>query len=131
MWGSIRPDKYTLYRADARLGVVALRTLIRELQAAVGRRWVLSAPEDLIVYEYDATIERGLPGAVVLPDSAQQVASVVRIARRHGVAVTARGAGTGLSGGAIPEAGGLLIGTARLNRILEVDPENRIAVVEP
>ncbi len=110
---------------------MARRKLIRELQAAVGRRWVLSAPEELIVYEYDATIERGLPGAVVLPDSAQQVAAVVRIARRHGLPVTARGAGTGLSGGAIPEDGGLLIATARLNRILEVDPENRIAVVEP
>ena len=57
--------------------------LIRELQRAVGRKWVLSAPEDLLVYEYDATIERGLPEAVVLPDSAEQVAEVVRIARRH------------------------------------------------
>ncbi len=105
--------------------------LVRDLQAAVGRRWVVHAPEDLIVYEYDATIERGLPAAVVLPNSAQQVASVVRIARRHGAPVTARGAGTGVSGGAVPSAGGVVIATARMNRILEVDPENRIAVVEP
>ncbi|MFQ5880430.1 MAG: FAD-binding oxidoreductase, partial [Dehalococcoidia bacterium] len=76
--------------------------LVRELEAIVGRPWVLSAPEDLLVYEYDATIERGLPEAVVLPDSADQVAAVVKLARRHGVPVTARGAGTGLSGGAIP-----------------------------
>jgi glycolate oxidase len=48
--------------------------LIRDLQAAIGRRWVLYTPEDLLVYEYDATIDRGLPDAVVLPDSAQGVA---------------------------------------------------------
>ncbi len=105
--------------------------LVRELQAAVGRRWVLHAPEDLIVYEYDATIERGLPEAVVLPGSAEEVAAVVRIARCHGAPVTARGAGTGLSGGAIPCEGGVVLVTSRLNRILELDVENRIAVVEP
>jgi len=105
--------------------------LVRELQAAIGRRWVLYAPEDLLVYEYDATIDRGLPDAVVLPDSAQGVAKAVRIARRHGVPITARGAGTGLSGGAVPCEGGVVIVTTRMNRILEFDPENRLAVVEP
>lgn len=105
--------------------------LIRELRSAIGRRWVLHAPEDLLVYEYDATIERGLPEAVVLPNSAGQVAAAVRIARRHGVPVTPRGAGTGLSGGAIPCEGGIVIATPRLNRILEVDPDNCLAVVEP
>ena len=105
--------------------------LVRELQAAIGRRCVLSAPEDLLVYEYDATIERGLPEAVVLPDTAEGVASAVRIARRRGVPVTARGSGTGLSGGAIPCEGGIVIVTTRMNRILELDAENRLAVVEP
>ncbi|HEU4759901.1 MAG TPA: FAD-binding protein, partial [Dehalococcoidia bacterium] len=108
-----------------------VRNLIRDLQAAVGKRWVLHTPEDLIVYEYDATIERGLPEAVVLPDTAEQAAAVVRIARRQGVPVTARGAGTGLSGGAIPCDGGVVIATTRLNRILEIEPEDRLAVVEP
>ena len=107
------------------------RRRVRDLQGAVGRKWVLHAPEDLIVYEYDATIERGLPEAVVLPDSAEQVAAVVRIARRHGAPVTARGAGTGLSGGANPCDGGVVIATSRMKRVLEVDAENRIAVVEP
>ena len=105
--------------------------IIRELQAAIGQKWVLHTPEDLLVYEYDATIERGLPEAVVLPNSTEQVASAVRIARRHDSPVTARGAGTGLSGGAIPCEGGVVIVTSRMNRILEVDPENRLAVVEP
>ena len=106
-------------------------SLIRDLEAAIGRRWVLSAPEDLLVYEYDATIDRGLPEAVVLPEDAEGVAKAVRIARKHGAPVTARGAGTGLSGGAIPCEGGVVIVTTRMNRILELDPENRIAVVEP
>jgi glycolate oxidase len=105
--------------------------LLRELRRVAGRRWVLHAPEDLLVYEYDATIERGLPEAVVLPASAGEVAGVVRAARRHGAPVTARGAGTGLSGGAIPCEGGVVIVTSRMNRILELDPENRLAVVEP
>ncbi len=106
-------------------------SLVRELHAAIGKKWVLHAPEDLLVYEYDGTIERARPDAVVLPDSAAQVAAAVRIARKHGAPVTARGAGTGLSGGAIPCNGGVLIATARMNRILELDVENRIAVVEP
>jgi glycolate oxidase len=110
---------------------VANPRLIRDLRRAVGRESLLHAPEDLIVYEYDATIERGLPDAVVLPDDARQVVEVVRIARGHGVPVTARGTGTGLSGGAIPCDGGVVIATSHLNRVLEVDPENRIVVVEP
>jgi glycolate dehydrogenase FAD-linked subunit len=105
--------------------------LIRDLQGAVGRRWVLHAPEDLLVYEYDATIDRGLPEAVVLPEDAEGVARAVRITRQHDVPVTARGAGTGLSGGAIPCEGGVVIVTTRMNRILELDPENQIAVVQP
>jgi glycolate oxidase len=105
--------------------------LIRELQAAIGKRWVLHAPEDLLVYEYDATIERSLPEAVVLPATAAEVAAAVSIARRHGLPVTARGSGTGLSGGAIPCEGGVVIVTTRMNLILELDAENRIAVVQP
>ena len=107
------------------------RSIVRELQRIVGKRWVLYRPEELIVYEYDGTIERALPEAVVLPGSAEEVAAVVRVARRHGVPVTARGAGTGLSGGAVPCEGGIVVATTRLNRILEIDPENGIAVVEP
>ncbi|MEE8346377.1 MAG: FAD-binding oxidoreductase, partial [Dehalococcoidia bacterium] len=64
-------------------------SLIRDLSRVVGRRWVLHEPEDLLVYEYDATIERGLPEAVVLPYNANQVSQVVRIARRHNAPVTA------------------------------------------
>jgi len=106
-------------------------TLVKELQDAIGKRYVLHAPEDLLVYEYDATIERGLPEAVALPETAQEVAAVVRVARRHRAPVTARGSGTGLSGGAIPCEGGVVIVTARMNRILKMDATNRLAVVQP
>jgi glycolate oxidase len=110
---------------------MADRKLVRELQAIVGRDGVIHAPEDLLVYEYDATIERGLADAVVLPTTAEQVSQVVKLARRHGLPVVARGAGTGLSGGAIPSAGGILLVMTRMKRILKIDPENRLAVVEP
>jgi len=111
--------------------VTAAKRLIRELQSALGRRWVLHAPEDLLVYEYDATIDRALPQAVVLPESAQQVAQAVRIARRYGLPVTARGAGTGLSGGALACEGGVVIVMTRMNRVIKIDAENQLAVVEP
>ncbi|MCH7954094.1 MAG: FAD-binding oxidoreductase, partial [Chloroflexi bacterium] len=74
-------------------------SLIKDLQSAIGVKYVLHTPEDLLVYEYDATIERGLPEAVVLPETTAEVAAAIRVAKRHGVPVTARGAGTGLSGG--------------------------------
>jgi glycolate oxidase len=106
-------------------------SLVRDLQGAIGKKHVLHAPEDLLVYEYDATIERGLPEVVVLPQSAEEVAAAVRIARGHGVPVTARGSGTGIAGGAIPCEGGMVIVTTRMNRILKLDAENRLAVVEP
>ncbi|MEX0683120.1 MAG: FAD-linked oxidase C-terminal domain-containing protein [Dehalococcoidia bacterium] len=106
-------------------------SLVKDLQSAIGKKYVLHAPEDLLVYEYDATIERGLPEAVVLPQTTEEVAAAVRIARRYGVPVTARGSGTGLSGGAIPCEGGVVIVTARMDRIIKLDAENRLAVVQP
>lgn len=110
---------------------MADRKLVRELQAIVGRDGVIHAPEDLLVYEYDATTQRGLPEAVVLPTSAHQVSQVVKLARRRGLPLIARGAGTGLSGGAIPAAGGIVLVMTRMRRILEVDVDNRLAIVEP
>ena len=106
-------------------------SVVRELQTAIGKRWVLHAPEDLMVYEYDATIERGMPEAVVLPANSEEVAAAVRIAKKHNLPVTARGSGTGLSGGAIPCEGGVVIVTTRMNRILEINAESRFAVVQP
>jgi glycolate oxidase len=85
----------------------------------------------MLVFEYDATIERGAPQAVVFPDNTDEVAAAVRIARRYDLPVVPRGAGTGLSGGAVAAVGGVLIVLTRMNRILEVDVANRTALVEP
>jgi hypothetical protein len=103
----------------------------RELIAIAGERGYLDRPEDLRLYEYDGGVDKGRPDIVVFPRSAQQVSQIVKVARRHGVPLVGRGAGTGLSGGAIPRQGGILVSFARMNRILEIDPLNERAVVEP
>jgi glycolate oxidase len=104
---------------------------VRALERALDKERVLSTPEELIAYEFDGTIERGLPQAVVFPENTEQVAAAVRIAHRYDVPVTPRGAGTGLSGGAIAAVGGIIVALTRMKSILEVDSVNRIAVVEP
>jgi glycolate oxidase len=110
---------------------MANEELIRELKEALGESHVLYLPEDLFGYEYDATIERAQPDAVVLPGTAEEVASAVQIANTHQVAIVPRGSGTGLAGGTIPVRGGIVIALTRMNRILELDPQNRLAIVEP
>lgn len=109
----------------------ASQSLIADLQAQVGERNVVWKPEDLLLYEYDGSIDRAAPRVVVLPGSAQEAAECVKVANRHDAFIVPRGAGTGLSGGAIPLRDSVVIGLARLNRVLEVDIENRVAIVEP
>ncbi|HEY0755862.1 MAG TPA: FAD-linked oxidase C-terminal domain-containing protein [Ktedonobacteraceae bacterium] len=105
--------------------------VVRELSELLGARYVLSSPYDLMLYEYDASIDRGRPDVVVLPATTEEVAAIVKIAARYDIPVVPRGAGTGLSGGAIPIYGGIVIAFARMNRVLEVDYENLRAVVQP
>ncbi|MGH2374635.1 MAG: FAD-binding oxidoreductase, partial [bacterium] len=106
--------------------------LIRNFQRVVGEPYVLHRDDDLTVYEQDALmVARHKPDFVVLPDTTQQVAEIVKVAHEAGLPVVARGAGTGLAGGAIPEQGGVVIALTRMTRILEVDPVSMIAVVEP
>src|SRR6202045_3995176 len=92
---------------------------------------VRQRPEDLLLYEYDASIEKGRPGAVVFPATTHDVSRVVRLAVQHDIPIIGRGAGTGLSGGALARTGGIMIVFARINRILELDLENQRAVVQP
>jgi len=102
------------------------------LEALLGPRGVLSDPEELLVYESDGlTLFRALADFVVFPTSVEQVSAIVKLANREGVPFVARGAGTGLAGGCLPSEGGLVISLMRMNRVLEVDYENQIAVVEP
>lgn len=105
--------------------------LARELAELLGERWVLTRRADLAAYAYDATCAKHMPDLVAFPGSTSEVAAAVRLARKYRVPVIARGAGTNLSGGTIAEEGGLILGMQRLNRILEIDPDSRRAVVEP
>ena len=107
------------------------QSVVQELIDIVGGQFVLYAPEDLLVFEYDGSQEKGLPEVVVVPSSAEEVSRIVQLARRENIPIVPRGAGTSISGGAIAAAGGILLAMSRLKRVLEVDPVNMIAVVEP
>jgi glycolate oxidase len=116
----------------ATLGADKKRALRREMEAIVGPGGVLSDPDELLVYESDGlTLFRALADFVVFPTATEHVAALVRIANREGLPFVARGAGTGLSGGCLPAEGGLVISLMRMNRVLEVDYDNQVAVVEP
>jgi glycolate oxidase subunit GlcD len=106
--------------------------LVAALRAIVGDSHCLSRREELLPYECDGlTLHGELPVAVVLPRDTDEVARVVRTCRRFGVPFVPRGAGTGLSGGAIAMDGGVVVECSRLDRILAIDVENRFAVVQP
>ncbi|MGH9325259.1 MAG: FAD-linked oxidase C-terminal domain-containing protein [Terriglobia bacterium] len=102
-----------------------------ELKSVVGEAHLLSHPEDLMLYEYDGLSSEGMPDAVVFPASTSEVAAVVKLAGRCGTPVVARGAGTGLSGGAVVTEGGIVVSLSRMKRILEIDLENERARVQP
>jgi glycolate oxidase len=107
-------------------------TLLAELAEAVGRDHVITEPAALRTYESDAlTGYRAIPLAVVLPGSTDEVAAAVRVCAAHAIPFVARGAGTGLSGGAVPAAEGIVIGLARMDRILDVDVANRRVRLQP
>ena len=107
------------------------KDLLDALRDTVGADGVLDAEEDMLVFEFDASIDKARPQAVVFPSTAEQVSQVVRLANAHEVPLVPRGAGTGLSGGALAVRGGILLSTTRMDRVLEVDPVNQTAVVEP
>jgi glycolate oxidase subunit GlcD len=105
--------------------------IVVKLKEAVGDSNVLTEHDELLVYEVDAlTIHKHLPSAVVIPRSAEEVAAAVRILAEAEIPFTPRGAGTGLSGGSLSLQGAVIFELARLNRILKIDYENRIAVAE-
>jgi glycolate oxidase len=107
--------------------------IIGELRRIVGVKNVLVDEEKLEAYSHDETNaeEYGhMPEAVVLPETTAQVAEVVKLANRERIPITPRGAGSGLSGGAIPQFGGILISLEKMNKFLELDVDNMVAVVE-
>lgn len=104
---------------------------VRKLKEIVGEEYVLYAKEDMIIYSNDATMFNSKPEVVVQPANQDEIIAVVKLAAQNGIPITCRGAGTCLSGGPIPLKGGILLETTRLNRILKIDKENKVAVVEP
>jgi len=107
-------------------------SLVQELRSALGAEHVLTEPEQLRVYECDGlTGYRAVPELVALPGSTEEVQAVVRACHRERVPFVARGAGTGLSGGATPTAGGVVVSLARMDRILAIDLDAQRVVVEP
>ena len=106
--------------------------LVEALTQIVGERHVRTAGAERATYAKDGlTVHRRLPAVVVLPGSRDEVIAVVRLLAVHGVPFVPRGAGTGLSGGALADQDAVLLVLTRLNRILKVDPRNRVATVEP
>ena len=108
------------------------RELVAKLRAIVPGEGVIVDEDELRAYETDGlTAYRQLPLIVVLPETTQQVSEVLKLAQAEGVKVVPRGAGTSLSGGALPLADGILLGLGKFNRVLDVDFDNRCAVVQP
>ena len=105
--------------------------LAKELEAAIGPQFVLSQADELLVYECDGLPQHKYrPRAVVFPSSTEETAAVMRVLAKEGVPFTPRGAGTGLSGGALALNQGVVVELARMRKILKIDPENRLAMVQ-
>jgi len=103
-----------------------------ELETIVGTQGLLSAREELLVYECDGyTIEKNSPDVVVFPTNTTQVVQIVQLCQRYQIPFVPRGAGTSLAGGCLPVGGGVLIALTRMRRILEVNLRDRYAIVEP
>jgi glycolate oxidase len=102
-----------------------------KIRKIVGKEHCSDRKEDLLLYSYDAMNRRYLPDMVAHPSSAQEVSRLISLANEALLPVVPRGAGTGLTGGALAVDGGLIVTTSRMNRILEIDPDNLTALVEP
>src|SRR6266404_2903884 len=106
--------------------------IAKRLRRIVGREWVLDSEAERRPYECDGlTAYSALPLLVVLPENTEQVRLVLQYCYRERIKVVPRGSGTSLSGGALPLEDGIILGTARMNHIIEVDARNRVARVQP
>ena len=107
------------------------RNIVSALKNIVGKEGVFTDPEELSCYSYDGSSRQFLPDVVVFPTAAEEISSILKLANLHGFPVVPRGAGSGMTGGSLPVRGGVVLVFSRMNRILEIDPDNMIAVVEP
>jgi glycolate oxidase len=118
-------------RKQSKVHLESPSALAEELKAIIGERNVLTSEEDLLAYGYDGTWYQSKPLIVLLPETAEQTAAIHRLANRERLAITPRAMGSGLSGGSVPLAGSIVLNTMRMNRILEIDEVNGVAVVQP
>ena len=109
------------------------KAIVDKLEGLVGKENVLTSKVDMVAYSYDATADMPyqLPDVVVLPTSSEMVQKIVNLARASKIAIYPRGAGSNLSGGTIPLKKGIVLSFQRMNKILEIDPANLTAVVQP
>src|SRR3954451_14879390 len=103
----------------------------KRLIEIVGPKGYLDRPEDLSLYEYDGSVDKARPEIVVFPRSTEDVSVIVKVTAEHGIPIVGRGAGGGVSGGAVSRAGGVTIVFSRMNKILEIDLDNERMVVQP
>ena len=104
--------------------------IIDELKSIVGERYVLTSPEDLVAYSYDATFTSARPNLVVLPGNTQEVSEILKVASRELIPVVPRGMGSGLAAGSIPFGGGIVLALTRMDRLLDIDHDNMMATAE-
>src|SRR5882672_3033805 len=105
--------------------------VVAEFRALLGADGVIAGEQELLVYECDAyTLQKHLPGVVVLPRTTDEVVAIVKLCAQHGLPIIPRGAGTSLSGTVLAVTGGVMIALTRMNRILDIDYRNRRALVE-
>ncbi|MEE9566363.1 MAG: FAD-binding protein, partial [Desulfobacteria bacterium] len=108
-----------------------MTSIIPKIEAIVGREHVTTAAEDLLCYAYDATNRHCRPDAVAFPANTDEVSDILKLANEHPFFVVPRGAGTGMTGGALAVQGGLVLVMTRFSRILAIDTDNLVAEVEP
>jgi glycolate oxidase len=105
--------------------------IIGAIEGIVGKENVKTSEEERKCYSYDGRTSGSIPDLIVFPGSAEDVSAILKLANTYLFSVIPRGQGTGLTGGSVPFKGGVVLSFTRMNRILEIDPENLIAVVEP
>jgi len=106
-------------------------TIYHDLEKIVGKKYITFQKEELLCHSYDATGTSFLPDAVIFPENQEQIAKIFKLASQKKIFVIPRGSGSGMTGGAIPVNGGVVLVTSRMNQIIEIDEENFIARVEP
>jgi FAD/FMN-containing dehydrogenase len=107
------------------------KEIISRLEEIVGPENVLSSEMDLMLYSYDASLDKAKPDVVVLPDSTEEVSKIMTLAHQKKIPILGRGSGTNLTGGTVPVKGGIVVHFSRMNRILDIDYANRTATVQP